>query len=134
MRGSRNKFQGEGVQAWRPENSLDHFFFSPQLVLQLTEGVQWFYYRENILFQGSRVGPTFSGGGGGSNFSEGGGVQLLISMETHITCDFPGRVWTPFPLDPHMVLIHVHPRQLVLYIQGTRLLSTVLVQPRNQAT
>ena len=24
-----------------------------------------FYYRENILFQGSRVGPTFSGGGGG---------------------------------------------------------------------
>ena len=63
MRGSRNKFQGEGVQAWRPDNSLDHFFFSPQLVLQLTEGVQWFYYRENILFQGSRVGPTFSGGG-----------------------------------------------------------------------
>ena len=39
----------------------------------------------------------FLGVGGGSNFSEGGGVQLLISMETHITCDFPGRVSTPFP-------------------------------------
>ena len=39
----------------------------------------------------------FPGGGGGSNILEGGGVQLLSSMETHITCDFPGRVWTPFP-------------------------------------
>ena len=83
----------------------------------------------------SNIFPGGGGGGGGSNFSEGGGVQLLISMETHITCDFPGRVWNPFfTLDPHMVLIHVHPRKLVLYVQGTRLLSTVLVQPRNQAT
>ena len=30
--------------------------------------------------------------GGGSNFFQGGGVQMLISIETHITitCDFPG--------------------------------------------
>ena len=35
-----------------------------------------------ILFQGSRGGPTISRGGGG--------VQMLISIETHITCDFPG--------------------------------------------
>ena len=48
----------------------------------------------------SNIFPGGGGGGGGgrgSNFSEGGGVQLLISMETHLTCDFPGRVWTPFP-------------------------------------
>ena len=31
----------------------------------------------------------FPGGGGGSNFFPGG-VQMLISIETHITCDFPG--------------------------------------------
>ena len=65
---------------------------------------------------------------------EGGGgveVKMLIYLETHITCDFPRGIWTSYPpLDPHMVLVHVHPRTLVLYIQGTRLLSTVLVQPR----
>ena len=51
------------------------FFPSPQPILQFTEGVQWFYYRENYTFQGSRGGPTFSrggGGGGGSNFFQGG--------------------------------------------------------------
>ena len=30
------------------------------------------------------------GGGGGATFSKGGGVQMLISIETHITCYFPG--------------------------------------------
>ena len=34
----------------------------------------------------------------GSNIFQGGGVQMLISIETHITCDFPGGgVWTPYP-------------------------------------
>ena len=28
--------------------------------------------------------------GGGPTFSRGGGIQMLISIETHITCDFPG--------------------------------------------
>ena len=37
-------------------------------------------------------GSNLFGGGGG-----GGGVQMLISIETHITCDFPGGVWTPYP-------------------------------------
>ena len=49
-------------------------------------------------------------GGGGPTFSRGG-VQLLISIETHftITCDFPGGgggsgppTPYPYPLDPHM--------------------------------
>ena len=63
---------------------------APQLNLQFTEGVQWFYY---TFFRG----PTFSRGGGG--------IQMLISIETHmtITCDFPGGVWTPYPPpDPQM--------------------------------
>ena len=69
MRGSRNCFQG--FQAWRPENSLDNVFFSPQLTFQFTEGVQRFYNRENYTFERSRGGPTFfrrGGGGGGFNF------------------------------------------------------------------
>ena len=31
-----------------------------------------------------------------------GGVQMLISIETHITCDFPGGPPQSPPLDPHM--------------------------------
>ena len=37
---------------------------------------------------------------GGSNFfpGGGGGGQMLISIETHITCDFPGEgVRIPYP-------------------------------------
>ena len=38
---------------------------------------------------------------------------MLISIETHITCDFPGGggggVWTPnHPLDPHMFVVNYH--------------------------
>ena len=50
-----------------------------------------------ILYQGSRVDPLFSGGGGVSNFFQG--VQMLISIVTHIrTCYFPGGC--PDPLSP----------------------------------
>ena len=57
MRRIRNFIQGGGgVQVRRPENSLDNViffalsFYSPELILQLAEGVQWFYYRENYIF------------------------------------------------------------------------------------
>ena len=57
MRRIRNFIQGGGggvgVQIRRPENSLDDvfcFFYSPELILQLTEGVQWFITEETILF------------------------------------------------------------------------------------
>ena len=73
MSGSRtfvSRGGGGGVEARRPENSLDTVFFSHQLILQFTEWIQWFYYRGEE------------------------GVQLLprdgVSKETHITCDFPG--------------------------------------------
>ena len=40
--------------------------------------------------------PTFSRGG--TTFSGGGGVQMLISIETLITCDFPGGSGPHIPL------------------------------------
>ena len=47
----------------------------------------------------------FPGGGGCQTFSRGG-VQMLISLETHVrTCYYPGGggVRIPYPpLDPHM--------------------------------
>ena len=43
----------------------------------------------------------FPGGGGCPIFSRGG-VQMLISIETHIrTCYFPGGVRAPIPLWTH---------------------------------
>ena len=98
------------VQARRPENSLKRFVLVLNLFYSLQRGVQWFYYRENYNFPKiqrgptfSRVGSTFSRGGGGGGDRRG--VQMLISIETHITCDFPWEgVRTPYPpLDPHMI-------------------------------
>ena len=56
------------------------------IILKVSEGVQ--------LFQG----------GEGNFYHGGGGVQWVISIETHITCDFPGGGGGPHipPLDPHM--------------------------------
>ena len=49
--------------------------------------------KKTILFQGFRGSPTFSReGGGGSN-----GVQMLIFIETHITCHFRGGSPDPYP-------------------------------------
>ena len=52
--------------------------------------------KKTIIFQCFRGGPTFSRGV--QLFP--GRVQMLISVETHITCDFPeggGGVRTPYP-------------------------------------
>ena len=52
-----------------------------------------------ILYQGSRGGPLFSRGGWGGLSNLFQGVQMLISIETHIrTCHFPGG--SPDPLSP----------------------------------
>ena len=71
--------RGEGGEARLPKNNRNNVFLNPQLILQLYMGVQHF------------------SGGGGSNISRGGGVQMLISKRTHITCDFPEGVLTPCP-------------------------------------
>ena len=61
--------------------------------------------KKTIIFQRFRGDPTFSRGGG-QLFSSvgGGGVQILISIETQMTCcDFPrGSGPVIPPLDPHM--------------------------------
>ena len=60
--------------------------------------------QRKLYFLKDRGCPTFLGGGG-----PGSRVQVLISIENHITCDFPwgggGRGPDPLspPLDPHMV-------------------------------
>ena len=45
--------------------------------------------KKTIIFQGFR-GGRFSGGGGGGGGGMSRGVQMLISIEAHITCDFLG--------------------------------------------
>ena len=77
--------------------------FSSQLILQLTEGRQWKLYMY-LYFTKDPEGVHYFPGGV-QLFPGGGGVQMLISIETHIcTCYFPGGgVRTPYPpLDSHM--------------------------------
>ena len=105
LRGFRDYCQG--VQVHLPENSSDNvvfLFFSPQLILQFYRGCPMVISKKTIIFKGFRGGPTFSREGGGNFFHGGGGVQLVISIETLITCDFPGGGGGPHipPLDPHM--------------------------------
>ena len=61
--------------------------------------------KKTIIFKGFRGGPTFSRGRATFSMEGGGGVQWVISIETHIISDFPGGGRTPYPpppLDPHM--------------------------------
>ena len=52
-------------------------------------GSNVFITEKTILFQGSRWGPTFSGGG--VQLLPGWrGVKILISIEPHLICDFSG--------------------------------------------
>ena len=63
-----------------------------KLYLYFTKNPEGVHY-----FPGKGVPNFFQGGGGG--------IQMLISLETHVrTCYFPGGgVRTPYPpLDPHM--------------------------------
>ena len=97
LRGSRDNCQG--VQVHLPENSSDNVVFC-FLVLSLfysfTEGVQWLFQRKLLFLKVSEGVQLFQGGR--ATFSmEGGGVQWVISLETHITCDFPGGGRTPYP-------------------------------------
>ena len=89
------------------------FYLALSLFYSLKRGSNGFIAEKTILmlYKGSRGGPLFSGGGGGGGGGEGvllfpgGGVQMLISIETHIrTYYFSGGVSGPPypPLDPHM--------------------------------
>ena len=79
----------EGERGGGPtaEKQPQQHYFNPQLILQFYRGgggVKHFW--ESNFFQGG-----------------GGGVQMLISIKTHITCDFPEGSGPPVPpLEPRM--------------------------------
>ena len=74
MRRIRNFIQGgggPGPTAGKQSGQRHFFFFffafsfySPELILQLAEGVQWFYYRENYIFLRIQRGSRISQGEG----------------------------------------------------------------------
>ena len=86
MHGSRNLCQrGREGEARLPKNNRNNIIFNPQLILQ--------------FYKGGRGGSSIFGS---PTFSRGG-VQMLISIKTHITCDFPEGSGPPVPpLDPRM--------------------------------
>ena len=88
---------GGGGQVSLTKKALTRFF----LVLSLFYISQMVNFKEIYHFSRFQRGSNiFQGGGGGPTFS-----NCLFSIETHITCDFPGGggVRTPCPpLDPHL--------------------------------
>ena len=60
--------------------------------------------QKKIYFSKDRGGPTFLGRGGGSR------VQVLISIETHMTCDFPGGGGVQTPYHPLWIRTWSHRR------------------------
>ena len=76
-----------GSRSVRQKKALTKFF-SPQLILQKSNG----QFQRNLSFFKIPDGVQHFPGGVG-----GGGSNCLFSIETHITCDFPGGVGTPCP-------------------------------------
>ena len=79
------------------------FYLVLSLFYSLQRGSNGFIAEETIpiLYKGSRGGPLFPGGGV-QFFLGGGGVQMLISIETRIrACYFPGVSGPPIPLWIH---------------------------------
>ena len=80
------------------------FYLVLSLFYSLQRGSNGFIAEKTILilYEGSRGGPLFSRvGGGGVKLFPGGGVQMLISLETHVrTCYFPRGGGVPDPLSP----------------------------------
>ena len=95
LRGSRNFRQRGPGQPYKKssDNVFFFFFFCPQLNLQKSNG----QFQRNLSF--FKVPEGVQHFPGGPTFSRGGGSNCLFSIETHITCDFPGGggVRTPCP-------------------------------------
>ena len=53
-------------------------FISPQLILQFTEGIQWFYYRDNYTFSKKSEGVQHFPGDGDQLFTGGGGPNAYF--------------------------------------------------------
>ena len=95
MRRSRNFHQGVGGKGpgQSDKKSSDNDFFSPQLILQKSNGQ---FQRNLSFFKAPDGGPIFSRG---SNFFQGVS-NCLFPIETHLICDFPEGVRTPCPPPP----------------------------------
>ena len=89
MGGSRNSRQGGPGQS--DKRSSDKLF----LVLSLFYRSQMVHFKENYHFSGFRRGSNFFQGGP-TFYRGGGGGNCLFAIETHITCNFPGAVRTPY--------------------------------------
>ena len=63
-------------------------FLSPQLILQFTEGANGFITEITTFPRNQRGSNIFQGSV--PTFYRVLGVQILISVELHITCDFQG--------------------------------------------
>ena len=101
---------GRGVQARPQENSLDTVFLSSTFFTVNRGGPMVLLQRRQYFSKDPERVQYFPGGGVQLFPWGGGGVQMLISIETHMTCDFPG-VWTPYP---HSGSAH----DLVIYFLG----------------
>ena len=77
MRGSRNFVRGGGPGQSDKQSSDNVFFFSPQLILQKSNG----QFQRNLSFFKVPEGVQhFPGGGGVQFFSRGGGGQIAYSL------------------------------------------------------
>ena len=93
---------GSGPGQSDKKSSDNVFFFSPQLILQKSNG----QFQRNLSFFKVPEGVQHFPGGGVQLFPGGGGSNCLFPIETHITCNFPGGSGPPVPpLDPHLPLI-----------------------------
>ena len=105
MRESSNFCQG-GSRPDSQKTGLTTFLFFFYFTVLHLQRVGKFdgYFKENYNFPRFQRGSNIFKGEsnffqGGSNFFQGGRIQMLISIETHITCDFSGGgVRTPTPL------------------------------------
>ena len=93
---------GGGVQARRPENSLDNVFILILNFFTVYRGGPMVLLQSKLYFSRDPEGVQhFPGGGGGPKFSRG---------KMHLTCDFPGGYGPPFPPPPqdlHMAMLGV---------------------------
>ena len=114
-----------GFRGMRQHARIQEFLsvlYSPQLILQFTEGVQWFYCWENYLYftkdpkgvhyvpGGGRNVKLFPGGGGGPNasffrnpythlfFSRGCPNPISPSGSAHGQCHHNGTIFITVPL------------------------------------
>ena len=90
------EFSSGGVQVSLTKKALTTFFFlfffSPQLILQKSNG----QFQRNLSFFKVPEGVNIFQGGV-QLFPGGGGSNCLFPIETNITCDFPGGSGPPVP-------------------------------------